>query len=247
MSRSRMAALVSAFRAGAGGARKFRCDVTPDSASMYIYDVIGAGWGGGIDPKDVVSALGACNGKPLDIYMNSPGGDVFDGIAIHSALARYGNTKTMHVDGLAASAASLILMAGDKIVCAPAGQIMIHDPWAMTVGNADAHTQQAALLASTAATLVDVYAARTKQSAKDVGEWMKSETWMTSGEALARGFCDSIAPVPGAGDDDRDPDGDQDSNMAARKRVVALLETFKRSAPAGRPVAKQKAGQPASK
>jgi ATP-dependent Clp protease protease subunit len=211
--KTRMQALLESFKAGAGKTRSFRADVSGDSAKLYLYDIIGQDWFGGVGPQDVVKALDAAGGKPLDIFINSPGGDVFDGVAIHSLLKRYGNTKTMHVDGLAASAASFLLMAGDTIVMAPAAQIMIHDAWAYSSGNAAELRATADLLDQTSKTLCDAYAARTKQDPKDVAAWMAAETWMTSDVALARGFCDAVEPGQ---DDDNDGDG-------AKARATKLL------------------------
>lgn len=226
MDRHKMQALVETFRAATARLdRRLRADVSGDSAKLYLYDAIGSdGWGGGIAPKDVISALDKCGGKPLDIFVNSPGGDVFDGVAIYNALRRYGNTKTVHVDGLAASAASLVIMAGDRIECAHNAQVMIHDPWAFAMGAAVDLRKTADLLEQTGETLVSTYASRTKQTPEDLRAWMAAETWMTAQEALARGFCDAI-DAPG-----EDPDGKDDEQAEgeqARARMMALVEQMK--------------------
>lgn len=214
----RLQALIKTFRAStAGASSRFRCAVEGERASLYFYDVIGGGgWGGGIDPKDVIAQLGTCAGKPLDIYVNSPGGDVFDGVAIYNALRRFEGKKTIHVDGLAASAASLIIMAGDEIRCAHNAQIMIHDPWAFAMGSATDLRATADLLEQTGETLVDTYAKRTKAKAADIRQWMKDETWMDAATALERGFCDVI-----------DEPKEEAEEPAARARAQALFAEMK--------------------
>lgn len=215
-----MQALIKTFRASTKAPLGFRAEAAGDRGALYFYDVIGGGgWGGGIDPKDVIASLQGLTGKPLDIYVNSPGGDVFDGIAIYNVLRRFEGTKTMHVDGLAASAASLVIMAGDEIRCAHNAQIMIHDPWAFAMGNATDLRATADLLEQTGETLVDTYAKRTKAKAADVRQWMADETWMDAATALERGFCDVV-------DEPAQSEPDQKEPPEARARAQALLDAM---------------------
>jgi ATP-dependent Clp protease protease subunit len=130
----------------------------------------------------------------------------------------------MFVDGLAASAASAVLMAGDKIVCAPGAQIMIHDPWSMAIGNAADLRQTADLLEQTGETLVSLYAARTKQSPDDIRAWMSAETWMTAQVAKERGFADELSGEPDGDEDGGAGDGDGDEQKARAQALLAQMK-----------------------
>jgi len=117
---------------------KFFAKAAGKKAELFLYDAIGADYfGDGITAKSVADALAEFTPKAdLDIYINSPGGSVFDGIAIYNQLARWGGKKTVHIDGIAASIASVIAMVGDEIKIAENGLFMIHSAWGITVGNA---------------------------------------------------------------------------------------------------------------
>jgi ATP-dependent Clp protease protease subunit len=107
------------------------------TGDLYIYEDIGSGWFGGIGPNDVKEALDEVGSvDTLNIYINSPGGSVFDGMAIYNQLKRFAARKVVHIDGIAASIASVIAMAGDEIVCAPNAMMMIHDPFGIAAGTA---------------------------------------------------------------------------------------------------------------
>jgi ATP-dependent Clp endopeptidase proteolytic subunit ClpP len=161
---------------------------------LYIYDAIGAGWYGGVSAKNVVDAVGEMDGATqLNIYLNSPGGEIDDAMAIFNVLNRMKAKKTVYVDGLAASSASLIAMVGDTIITAPNSLWMIHEPWGATVGNAQEMRKAAEILDKYEGTIVDTYVSRTKQTPKDIKKWMRDETWMNAEEAKARGFTDSIS------------------------------------------------------
>jgi ATP-dependent Clp protease protease subunit len=163
------------------------------SGELYIYQDIGDGWFGGITAQsfaDAIKELGAVD--TLDIYVNSPGGSVFDGVAIYNQLKRVKAHKTVHIDGIAASIASIICMAGDEIRCASNAMMMIHDPWGMCVGTATDMRASAGTLDQIRDTLLDTYVARTKGSRDDISKWMTDETWMKADEAKARGFIDAI-------------------------------------------------------
>ena len=160
---------------------------------LYVYQEIGEGWFGGISAQSFADALkevGAVD--TLNVYVNSPGGNVFDGITIYNQLKRFSAKKIIHVDALAASIASVICMAGDEIVMAPNAQMMIHDPWGMCVGTADEMRKSADTLDQVRTTLLDTYEARTKAPRADISEWMAAETWMTAKQAMERGFADRI-------------------------------------------------------
>jgi ATP-dependent Clp protease protease subunit len=161
---------------------------------VLIYDGIGADfWGDGVTAKGFakeLSDLGAVNS--LTIRINSGGGDVWDGIAIHEAIARHpAAKKTVVVDGLAASIASVIAMAGDEIRIAPGGFFMVHNAWSMSVGDAATMRKTAELLDSVSGQMANIYAARTGKPAAKIKEWMNAETWFDAETAVSNGFADA--------------------------------------------------------
>jgi ATP-dependent Clp protease protease subunit len=163
-------------------------------AEIYIYEDVGEGWFGGFTAKQFSSELTAL-GKSLtqiDLHINSYGGDVFDGLAIYNLLVQHPARVHSHVDGVAASIASVITMAGDEVHVAENAQLMIHNAWGIAMGDAEAMRKRADLLDSVTGKIADVYVARTKMSSKDVRAMMAEETWLTAEDALAKGFADSI-------------------------------------------------------
>lgn len=163
------------------------------SGELYLYDAIGVGWFGGISAQEVADALKEIGEvDTLDVFVNSPGGDVFDGLAIYNQLKRIKARKVVHIDGLAASIASVICMAGDEIRIASNARMMIHRAWGLCVGNCDDMRKNADVLDSIDVTLQDTYLARTKADRAQIKKWMDDETWMTAAEAKSRGFADAI-------------------------------------------------------
>lgn len=165
-----------------------------DSAELYIYGVIGGDWfGEGITAKmvaDDLKALGKV--KTIDVRINSEGGNVFDGKAIYSLLVE--NSASIHVkiDGLAASAASFIAMAGNQIDIAEGAFVMVHDAYGVAFGRAEDMRAYATLLDTVNSTIREVYVARTKQTDAKINKWMKDETWFTAKEAVLNGFADKM-------------------------------------------------------
>lgn len=170
---------------------KFFAKAAGKRGEIYIYEDIGEGWFGGISAKSFSEAMRDL-GKvsALDIYINSYGGSVFDGIAIYNQIKRFDGEKVVHIDGIAASIASVIAMAGDEIVIAANGTVMIHDPWGMSVGTADEMRKCADSLDLTRDTILDTYLARTKGDRKKISDWMAAESWMNADQAVERGFAD---------------------------------------------------------
>ena len=180
----------------ASGQRPFRAEVVNGRGALYFYDSIGEDWwtGGGVTAKSVQTALDSMKGaSALDIYINSPGGDIYEAKAIFAQLQRFTGEKVVHVDGIAASAATYIAMVGDRIITARDATWMIHEVWTIAMGNAAALRETADLLDKENGTYAERYAMRTKQSVEDVRAWMAAETWMTAQEAKDRGFTDEIA------------------------------------------------------
>lgn len=165
-----------------------------DAAELYLYGMIGSDWfGDGVTAKQVADDLKALGKvKSIDVRINSEGGDVFQGKAIYSLLVENKATITVKIDGLAASAASFIAMAGNTIEIAEGAFVMVHDAYGMSFGRAEDMRAYADLLDTVNATIRDVYASRTKQTDAKIKQWMKDETWMTAKEAVANGFADTM-------------------------------------------------------
>ena len=162
-------------------------------AEIYLYDEIGSGWFGGVSAKqfaDELKALGKL--ERITVRLNSPGGDVFDGLAIHNILKQNPAQVDMYVDGLAASIASIIAMAGDSINMAENAMMMIHEPWTMALGNAAEMREIADRLEKVSGVLLGTYTRRTGKDEQEIADLMVAETWMTAQEALDMGFADSI-------------------------------------------------------
>lgn len=165
---------------------------TPDS--IDIYGVIGEDvWtGGGTTPKSISAALKAARGRDVQVNINSPGGDMFDGLAIYGQLREYPGSVNVRVLGVAASAASIVAMAADHMEIARAGFLMIHNAHVLAAGNRHDFAAMAVLMAPFDAAMASVYAARTGDTVEAVGEIMDAETWIGGQAALDGGFADSL-------------------------------------------------------
>ena len=175
-------------------------------ARIDVYDDIGDGdWpGGGTGSKEFAAQLAAIKGD-IDVHVNSAGGDVFQGIAIASALSAHNGKVTTVVDGLAASIASVIAQAGSTRVMAPGSMMMIHDAFGAAVGNEAEMRAMADTLSKVSANIAGMYAERAGTGT--AGSWralMRAETWYTAAEAVEAGLADVIgggeAVLPGGFD-----------------------------------------------
>lgn len=167
-----------------------RFDAKTDGAATEIdlYDEIGF-WG--VTAKDFRASLKNATGD-IVLRVNSPGGDVFDGISIYNDLLAYKGKVRVEVVGLAASIASVIAMAGDEVVIAPNAFFMIHNAWTIGIGNRHDFTDVASTLAKIDDALARTYAARTSSGVRQIKTWMDDETWMTAAEAVEAGFATSL-------------------------------------------------------
>jgi ATP-dependent Clp protease protease subunit len=164
--------------------------------AIHIYDSIGDFGIKPVLPEEIAAQLKTfeqAGHKAVDVFVNSPGGEVFAGITLHNLLMRSTLDVIMHVDGLAASAASLVLMAGDKIIAAPSSIVMIHSAWTVAAGNADQFEQAAREMRTVDQSIAGIYAARTGQSLEKIREMLAAETWLGAEDAKALGFVDEIA------------------------------------------------------
>lgn len=161
---------------------------TPD-AEISIYDEIGA-WG--VTAKDFIGELRNVKAQSITLSINSPGGSVFDALAIYNALRQHEASVTVKVMGVAASAASLIAMAGDKIIMPENAFMMIHNPINFAYGNAEDMREMADILDKIGASLVATYVARTGLPEDEVKALLDAETWLNAEEAVEKGFADEM-------------------------------------------------------
>lgn len=161
-------------------------------AEILIYDVIGKDfWGDGVTAARVKQDLDALGDvSDINVRINSPGGNVFDGIAIFNLLKQHKAQVHVQIDGFALSAASLIAMAGDLITMGEGAMMMIHNPWTLAIGDANAMRKTADVLEKITGQFVDIYAARSDTKAEEIRTFMDSETWFTAAEAVEHGFAD---------------------------------------------------------
>lgn len=159
---------------------------------LFFYDAIGPSDWGHIDTGEVVDALAKLQNKRVIARINSPGGSVDEGVAIHNALRRHPGGCEVVVDAVAASIASVIAMAGSKIVMASGARMMIHEPWTFAMGNSQELRKQANTLDTYSDALVEIYAKRTKKSPSEIKSLLANETWLSASEAVAGKFADSV-------------------------------------------------------
>jgi len=177
------------------GKRSFEAKASGDALEINILDVIGYDYwsGGGITTSVVKQALDSnASAKTIRVIIDSPGGSVFDGVGIHSALRRHSAKVTTEVIGLAASAASVIAMAGDTIEMHVGTEMMIHQGSWGGWGTADDLEKTVGALRSVDLSLVDIYQLRTGKTAEDLTALIKAETWMTAQQAVDEGFANRV-------------------------------------------------------
>ena len=161
---------------------------------IVMYDEIG-NWG--TTAEDFRNKLKDITGSMATVRINSPGGDVFDGLAIGNIIRSNFREVTVYIDGLAASIATLIAIAGDRVVMASDAAWMIHSPWTFAMGSAKDMEDTIGVLRKVEDILVGRYVAKTKQPEDKIRAWMEAETWFTAQEALDAGFIDEIAEDSG--------------------------------------------------
>lgn len=165
-----------------------------DERTISVYDVIGVDYwtGEGVTAKRVAGALRALGAGPVTVNINSPGGDLFEGLAIYNLLREHKGEVTVQVIGVAASAASIIAMAGDTVQVARSGFLMIHNTWVVAVGNRNDLREYADTLEPFDRAMADIYAARTGAEPKAMAKLMDAETWIGGSDAVEQGFADAL-------------------------------------------------------
>lgn len=189
-----------------------------EDRTISIYDVIGYDYwtGDGVTAKRVAAALRGMGPGPVTVNINSPGGDMFEGLAIYNLLREHDGEVTIKVLGLAASAASIIAMAGDTVQIARAGFFMIHNCWVVAIGNRNDLRAVADKLDPFDAAMADIYVARTGKDLAEIQQQMDGETWIGGSSAVDQGFADELLAS------DQVKQGDKKSASAVRRLELAL-------------------------
>lgn len=195
--------------------------------TITIFDVIGEDcWtGGGFTAKRAASALRSIGDKPVTVQVNSPGGDMFEGIAIYNLLRGHRAKVTIEIMGWAASAASIIAMAGDEIRMGLGTFMMVHNAWGVVIGNRHDMRDAADLFDGFDSAIVDIYEARASIDRKAIEKLMDAETFMGPSEAVAKGFADVVDEALGA--------EEEVSNSSADRQIMARRQTEAALARAG--------------
>jgi ATP-dependent protease ClpP protease subunit len=167
-------------------------NVSTDEAEILLYDEVG-GWGTYAD--DFVAELKAITAPKIRLRVNSPGGSVFEGLAVANALRSHSSEVTVQVDGIAASIASVIAMAADRVVVQPQAMLMLHDAAGVCLGNAQDMIEMASLLDKISDNIAGAYAEKAGGTAEDWRQVMVKETWYTAEEAVEAGLADEVLPA----------------------------------------------------
>jgi ATP-dependent Clp protease protease subunit len=186
-------------------------------ATISMYEAIGEGWdGSGVTAKRISAALRSIGDKDVTVNINSPGGNFFEGVAIYNLLKNHKHKVTVNVLGLAASAASVIAMAGDEILMGDGSFLMIHNAWAVTVGNRHDLIEASKQLEPFDKAMAQLYASRTGISEQEAAALMDAETWLDADASIEKGFATSRL----------DSSSTSKSEPASKgKKALAMVET----------------------
>ncbi|RZU61748.1 head maturation protease, ClpP-related [Zhihengliuella halotolerans] len=198
---------------------RMETDTEKRSAEIFIYEQIG-GWFG-ISAQEFARELAALDVDDIDLRVNSPGGSVYDGVAIMNAIRRHPANVTATVDGIAASAASFLIMAADEIVMGRGAELMIHDAWTIAMGNADELAKDVANLNRLSDSIAALYSERAGGTGEQWRTAMKAETWYSAAEAVEAGLADRV-----------DGSVEADADASAFSDVVRFAHAGRREAPA---------------
>lgn len=178
------------------GVVRVNAEKDANEAEILIYGDIGGGWfDEGITAEGITKEIAGLKVDTLNVRINSGGGLVFEGIAIYNALARHSAKTVIHIDGIAASIASVIAMAGDEIRISEGSHVMIHKPWSFAMGDAPSMRKEADILDELEGGLIDIYEARTGRKRDELEQWLAAETWFTGQGAVDAGFADEMVPA----------------------------------------------------
>ena len=163
--------------------------LSEDEAEILMYDTIGWPYN---DAGELVRTLAEMKQKIITVRINSPGGDVFDSMAIFNALQSHKSKIITRIESLAASSASFVALAGKEVQAYKNALMMIHDPWVLAIGNQYDLREIADVLEKVSGKMVDIYASESSVGKKEVKAMLKTETWMTAKEAKEKGFINTI-------------------------------------------------------
>lgn len=194
-----------------------RAQEDEDKAVVRIYDFIDPM---GVTAEDFVNELDEITASEIEVQINSPGGLVFDGIAIFNALRTHPARVTTRVDGIAASAASVIVQAGDRRVMVESSQLMIHEAWGMAIGPANEMRELADLLDKQNGIIAGIYAARSEKPEDEFRDLMTSDTYLTDEETVDLGLADEVFTPPRQ----EGPDNRTRSTIRAGERLGNVLD-----------------------
>jgi ATP-dependent protease ClpP protease subunit len=189
-------------------------DAAADEAELLIYDEIDSWWG--VAAAEVIAELATITAPNLRVRVNSPGGSVFEGLAIANALRSHPANVVVQVDGLAASIASVIALAGDRLVMMPNSMLMIHDASGLCIGDASDMQQMGVVLDKISDNIAGAYAAKAGGTTETWRATMRAETWYLPDEAVAAGLADEAIPAASAA-----VEPDADDAMHARWDLTA--------------------------
>ena len=195
-----------------------RIEAKDGEATLWIYDAIGDMFGpDAVTAKGVRDRLAALRGiNTLNIRINSPGGVVDDAVAIHTLLSEYPAEKVTKIDGVAASAATILIPRDSKVQIASGAKMMIHNPWGIAVGDYRELAKASEIAKKYAESAAEMYLARTGKTSDEVRAAMDAETWFTGQEAVDFGIADSSSETPAI------EAATQESVMAKAKLVAQL-------------------------
>lgn len=203
---------------------KLKNSVEGSGSRLYIDGVISqdSWWGDEATPQQLRDELKEVKGDTLEVVINSPGGDVWAGVAMHDALKELDVEVTVRVSGLAASIASVIAMAGDKIVMTPGSTMMVHKASMFAWGNSDEMAKAIEMLETVEEGIVSIYSDRSGLPKDEVQALLKAETWMSAEKAVELGFADSVVKPEAVADDEDEP-----TNIFAGGKVAFSMEATK--------------------
>ncbi|ETX26561.1 head maturation protease, ClpP-related [Roseivivax isoporae] len=211
---------VCAFELDDAALERWNAAVQPKAAgetTITILDAIGEDWdGSGVTARRVAAALRSIGEKEVTVEINSPGGDFFEGVAIYNALRAHPQKVTVRILGLAASAASVIAMAGDEIQIGKAGFMMVHNAWVMAIGNRHDLREAADMMEPFDDAMATLYASRAGVAKPEAAAWMDKETWFNGEQAVEAGLADGYLPADAVVED------------AARAREQSGVKAVKR-------------------
>lgn len=196
-----------------------RNEAETDTAEVFVYDEIGGSFG--VSADEFVKDLSEIDAKNIDVRINSPGGSLFDGIAIRNALEKHPAYVRSWIDGVAASAASIVAMGGNEVIMMPGSQLMIHDALGVEVGNAREMAAMSAFLDRQSDNIADLYAAKAGGTREEWRSKMLAETWYFPNEALDAKLADKVYVRPKSDEAEEEEETEEDTTVD----VAALMNT----------------------